>query len=893
MFKHALFYIVFTTYAVHSFSNPEVSVDENFIPPGFEDIVLSEKENWVDVYFMNQHIAVTQIYYKGDTLRIPNIKELINPIESIKNKQTVIKALTGKIKHNFNKTCTYKRKYNKKSKEKCNVLEPEIAEVIYDKSRTKLIIFVNENYIDDAYKNLKSGELLPSSSGFSFLNDFDAYINDRKDSQLRNLDMLTYLGYKEAYIDMKSTVRKSDTQTSRRRYNIQEIQAKANKYNKQYYSGWGRMQGSNFLSSKKYLGLGFQTTTDQISDKNSLYANPIELFLSNPSKIEIYRDDELLSAQNYSVGNTVIDTKSLPFGSYEILIRIVDDNGNVTEKVEYFVKNSSMPSENNPNYYFNLGVFEEMYDQEKKMLPTYSDKKFVQAGGDFRVSDHSFIAHNFILSRGMIYGEAEYNYIKNKYKISPVLSLTTNKDQGFGLRFGGPLFFGMLYNGSATRVFRNKNPVQTLRYADPFTTLKYRISNNLSLKLPYGSLSFGSNIFKIFNRKVSHRNSIRYNYSWNISKAYRANVGSLLTFQARETTLLFTLSFKFSEKNTTLNLKNIRSYEKEEGNKRVYQNTYNISPSWSGHHEDKYYGVAADMQKRHDNDRLQSKLSYEDSSMKIVPSLTYIRNSGKPSHIRNLRMGTGLAISGGNISLTNTKRSKQGILVTVNTKGKDGAFKVYLNGGGKHIVKGNSSIFIPAQPYRTYKISVSSKSNERFKVKEKIKMVTIYPGNVDHVEFNAYQIYALISQLVDETDTPISNASLEGGKFFDQTDESGNFQFDIRADQKELIFKTQSGEKCMAILPDQEVESGFLEIPKLVCKPMQILTAETPETKNMKVPSGVVEKHTLKEVMANQPKVSLNKQNKKENKDTENIKKALNSLAKTGKKVIENISSNL
>jgi|GEM_PF-4200603 len=286
--------------------------------------------------------------------------------------------------------------------------------------------------------------------------------------------------------------------------------------------------------------------------------------------------------------------------------------------------------------------------------------------------------------------------------------------------------------------------------------------------------------------------------------------------------------------------------------------------------------------------------------MKIVPSLTYIRNSGKPSHIRNLRMGTGLAISGGNISLTNTKRSKQGILVTVNTKGKNGAFKVYLNGGGKHVVKGNSSAFIPAQPYRTYKISVSSKSAERFKVKEKIKMVTIYPGNVDHVEFNAYQIYAIISQLVDEADKPISNASLEGGRFFDQTDESGNFQFDIRADQKELIFNKSSGDKCVAVLPDQEVESGYLEIPKLVCRQIQIskkqksyMENELKENENMKVPSGVVEKHTLKETVPSQPKVSLKEQNKKENKDTEIIKKALSSLTKTGEKVIENISSNL
>jgi outer membrane usher protein FimD/PapC len=97
-------------------------------------------------------------------------------------------------------------------------------------------------------------------------------------------------------------------------------------------------------------------------------------------------------------------------------------------------------------------------------------------------------------------------------------------------------------------------------------------------------------------------------------------------------------------------------------------------------------------------------------------------------------------------------------------------------------------------------------------------MITIYPGNVGYVEFNAHQIYALITKLVDEKDQPISEAKLEDGKFFEATDSSGDLQIDIRVSKKEMIFKKKSGEKCKATLINQKINTGFLEIPKLVCK---------------------------------------------------------------------------
>lgn len=632
--------------------------------------------------------------------------------------------------------------------------------------------------------------------------------------------MKTLFAYKEAYLDVDSSIYKSASDKNRRRYNINEIQAKINKNNKRYYAGWAQALGSDFLTGKKYLGIGMETTTEQITDKKSLYSNPLEIFLSTPSKIEIYKDGKLLNVQNHEAGYVTLDTKNFPTGSYDTLLRIEDQFGNITEKTKYFVKRTSMPPLNHPQYFVNTGYFQEVFEKSKKILPTYSDKLFLQAGGNYRTGFNTYLSENAIFTRGSLYSETGFYYISSRYSLGPKGFFSTQKDMGGGLEFNTRID-KLSLNLRALKNLRKNNPNTTDSRYDPVGTSRYRISSNISYPLFGGSLSYTNNIYRNFNTDVTHVNIIRYQYNWNISQYFRSFLQSVIRYNADETTFLINFSIRYMGKNISISTNNRRNYAKAKGQKRTYTNVYGVNTNWNKQNKDKKYAASLDLTKQHDKDRVSTGFSYQDNYLSIRPRLNYARVEGKPTHTRTLNLATGFVLSGKDFTLTNTRRSKQGILITVNTSSQvDGKFEIYLNGRAAQVISGNSPIFVRTQPYKTYKIAIASQSEERFEMKEKMKIATIYPGNVAKAEFNAYQIYALISKLVDEKGQPIPGAKFEGGRFYDQTDNSGDFQIDTRADQKELIFKKESGEKCVASLPNQKIESGFMEIPKLVCRPI-------------------------------------------------------------------------
>ncbi len=830
--------LIFSPFYVYGQLSPS---DKNDVPPGFENIEQQEVENYLDVYFLGRPVTTAWVKYNQDYIEIQNLNEVIDSLEGITNKALVKKHLSGKIKNHYTKACPSRSRRAKKKLKNCGLIDPKIAGVILDKSNFTLTIFINSSYLEKSYQSIQGAGLPPSSSGFSFLHDVDAYLNDTKTNQVKNFNMKTLLGYKESYIDMDSSIYKSNLDKNRRRYNINELQAKINKNNKKYYAGWGQAVGSSFLQGKRYLGLGMETTTDQIIDQKSLYSSAVELFLETPSKVEIYKDGKLLSAQDHDGGYIMIDTSNFPSGSYDTLIRIEDQNGNITEKTEYFVKRTSMPPLGKPQYYFNVGYLQETFDKNKKMLPTYSKKLLLQAGGSYRTSLNTYLSENIMVARGGIFSETGFNYIATKYSVTPTGYFSTHKDLGAGINYNTSFFNKIRFSINAAKSLRKHNPNQTDPRYDPLSSLRYRISTSLSFPVWEGNLSYRYRLHRNFNQEVDHINIIRYQYNWRLSQLFRASLGSTITYKSNETVFLLNMAVRFSEKNFAASVNNTRTYSKQKGQSRTYKNVYGLNTNWNKQDQEKKYRTSLAIDKEYDKDRVNTRVSYQDNLWTINPSLNYFRSSGKPNHSRSLRVSTGLVFTDEAVSFTNTKRAKQGVLVTVKTMSKiDGKFEVYLNGRPVQVISGNNSIFVNAQPYKTYKISVVSQSKERFEIKEKMKMATIYPGNVAQTTFNAYQIYALMSKLVDETDTPISNASLEGGRFFDQTDESGNFQFDIRADQKKLVFKKQSGEKCMAVIPDKKIDTGFLEIPKLVCR--DIPGSGKMETENkLKIPSGKVE----------------------------------------------------
>lgn len=70
------------------------------------------------------------------------------------------------------------------------------------------------------------------------------------------------------------------------------------------------------------LGAAWYSTTNMMQNKGSSSINPIMIFLNQQATVRVYRNNQLLTVQNYGIGSHEIDTTSFPSGVYPVRIEI-------------------------------------------------------------------------------------------------------------------------------------------------------------------------------------------------------------------------------------------------------------------------------------------------------------------------------------------------------------------------------------------------------------------------------------------------------------------------------------------------------------------------------------------------------------------------------------------
>ena len=87
----------------------------------------------------------------------------------------------------------------------------------------------------------------------------------------------------------------------------------------------------NALNSSRIYGASFGNRSNTRIEDNTLSILPVIVFLPSVGEVHIYRDNRLLSIQNFPMGSYELDTKTLPFGVYNVDVQVVV-NGKVVNR---------------------------------------------------------------------------------------------------------------------------------------------------------------------------------------------------------------------------------------------------------------------------------------------------------------------------------------------------------------------------------------------------------------------------------------------------------------------------------------------------------------------------------------------------------------------------------
>ncbi|GLR10098.1 hypothetical protein COO59_05280 [Mixta theicola] len=85
------------------------------------------------------------------------------------------------------------------------------------------------------------------------------------------------------------------------------------------------------LNSSRIYGASFGNRSSTQIEDNTLSILPVIVFLPAAGEVHIYRDNRLLSIQNFPMGSYELDTSRLPFGVYNVDVQVIV-NGQVVSK---------------------------------------------------------------------------------------------------------------------------------------------------------------------------------------------------------------------------------------------------------------------------------------------------------------------------------------------------------------------------------------------------------------------------------------------------------------------------------------------------------------------------------------------------------------------------------
>ena len=124
-------------------------------------------------------------------------------------------------------------------------------------------------------------------------------------------------------------------------------------------------------------------------------------------------------------------------------------------------------------------------------------------------------------------------------------------------------------------------------------------------------------------------------------------------------------------------------------------------------------------------------------------------------------------------------------------------------------------------PYNTYDISVAARSDTFFQYDQTTRSVTLYPGNITNLTWDANPVVVLIGQVFYPDGSPVGVARITNVKEFSATDDAGWFQVEIAGLDK-LVFRTADKGECAATLPTLNLEQTLVVLEEpITCLPIQ------------------------------------------------------------------------
>lgn len=439
---------------------PLASLSVNKVPEGFEDL-LEGQNLWVEATLYGESLGMLKVRAKLDTLYVLDPDLLFQKLSKI---ITIDKINLSKLKsrlsepfiRNTNLSCS-----SSGNSTGCDYLQSGLFDVIYDENNAKLLLFTSPDFL---VKSENGDAYYRTSEGLQ-----NAFIHQQ------NITFVSDRNYQNVSFQGNGTLGVTESGFANVDWNLQGQRYRSegnqtlelnNAYYRQdffksVYVQAGLMDSRDIFSSNggginlsqlpigRIRGARTGSSTVWMNPAKQSQGSPITVLLSRDSRVDAYRNNQLLTSFYLKSGVQQIDTRSFPAGSYIVTLRVFEDNSLVRSEETAFSK-SGTNGANSFQWFMQGGT------QDTHRTPAQSDDtQIFQAGLRIPLTEFSSLTAGAALMKSgqFLEGAADWDHAFSNFMVDGLL--TTR--------------FSYLYGSEGSR-----GNIQQVSYNDGFSLSFYR-----------------------------------------------------------------------------------------------------------------------------------------------------------------------------------------------------------------------------------------------------------------------------------------------------------------------------------------------------------------------------------------------------------------------------------
>lgn len=785
-------------------------------PESFENLEQNQTL-LVDLFFGARRIGETLVRFAPDGITFLDVEQVLALLPAMSDQEIVGSALSkNSLPANADLVCRAAG-----NPTDCGRLSPELVGVIVDRDQFRVDIFVNPQLLE-VNEGLKERYIPRSSDGISLVNSFGGVLT----GSLGTDDALN-LQNRLILASGDRRVRADLTYSDEYGFGAERIAFEWDVPEKRYTAGAFWAPGNALTGRRKLIGVGIETQIDTREDKESILGSPVIVFLERRARVDLVRDGRVLISKVYEAGNQLLDTSSLPEGSYEILLRIEEAGGIAREERRFFTKSRRIPASGRYDF-FAFGGFLVRSDDPGSLQ--FSSNPFAQVGLAFRLSENWALDGAAQLSEAQATIDAGLTFLSSSTQVrlaaiaedagafGAILQLSSTGTSRFNYNFDLRRIQGDRSGqtdrltqsslGGVVEQFDAQRQSQIRGYTQLGGIVSYSTSNlRLLGTLVYRDqpeeptyYSFGPSV----EWDVLRRENLQVTLRTDVT-ATNSGTSGFAGVSLRLTGPRSTLGAKIGGRKSGIDGDNI-------GNGAVAA----LTGAWNGQAAGGEVALGAGVEHSPDEDSFVFSSELRHQAGSFNSDIVHTRQGDIDTTQYAVGLQTTFVAGQGAFEIAGRTTTESMIVAQVEGARRDDKFDLVVDEQVIGTLEGDEKYAFALPSYRSYKVRLRPIGEGLLSYDGSTRTIGLYPGVVEKLQWVVEPISIKFGRLIDDDGRPVRFASITGKGVWSETDDEGYFQIEV-ADNAELRIELRNGKTFVLNLPAANNGETLAKLGDIVC----------------------------------------------------------------------------